>query len=224
MSLGFGAGADGISLQAGMPVGSLLQIRVGGSYMPAFGYERTFEDMEFSETEPVDITLCAQLAHKSLNAFIDFFPGKRTKFHFTGGLFYGPGHILTVFNTEPFLDPQDWDSAGIQVGETLVTTDANGILQAYIDGNTLMPYFGIGSGRASYPNRSVSFVFDIGACYSPNGIGACTYGTNVRTGQKEYIRLTSADVDYEDEGWIDKVAEYSRFLPMIKFSLFFKLF
>ena len=223
-SLGVGVGVDGISLQAGVPVGSLLQLRLGGSYMPGFSMTRTFKDVQFDGTEPVDLDLCAQLSMKSLNAMLDFYPGRRAKFHFTGGVFYGPGHILTGFNTTPFLEPEDWESAGIQVGETLITTDNQGIATAYVDAATLMPYFGIGFGRASYPDKPVSFVFDLGACYSPKGLAVCAYGVNVKTGQEQYIRLTSADVDNQDSGIIDTVARYSRFLPMLKFSLFFKLF
>lgn len=223
-SLGVGVGVDGISLQAGVPMGSMLQLRLGGSYMPGFNKTKSFNDIEFDGSEPVDLNLCAQLSMKSLNAMLDIFPGKKAKFHFTGGVFYGPGHILSVFNTTPFLEPADWESAGIQVGETLITTDGQGIVTAYVDAATVMPYFGIGFGRASYPDKPVSLVFDLGACYSPKGLAVCTYGVNVKTGQEQYIRLTSADVDNQDTGIIDAVAHYTRFLPMLKFSLFFKLF
>ena len=223
-SLGVGVGMDGFSFQAGVPMGSLLQLRVGGGFLSGVGYSRTIPNVQFTDTEPVNLDMCAQLSLKSLNAMIDFFPGRKTKFHFTGGLFYGPGHLLSVFNTTPFLEEEDWGSAGIQVGETLITTDDKGIATAYIDADRILPYFGIGAGRASHPDKSVSFVFDIGACYSPKGLGLCAYGTNIKTGQTQYIRLTSADVDGEDQGWIDKVAEYSRFLPMIKFTLYFKMF
>ena len=222
-SLGIGVGGDGLSIEAGVPMGSLLQLRVGGSFVPPFGINRNFENVKFTGAEPVDLHLRGQASLKSFNAMLDFFPGKRTKFHFTAGLFACNGHIAKIFNTEPYLEPEDWGSAGIQVGDVLVTTDEYGTSEVNLDTQKFMPYFGIGAGRAC-SDRAVSLVFDLGACYCAGGLRAGTWGTNVKTGQREYIQLTSADVNNKDEGWIDKVAGYSKFLPLMKFTLFFKLF
>ena len=45
----------------------------------------------------------------------------------------------------------------------------------------------------------------------------------MRTGQTDYVQVTSADLDNEDRGIIDKIGSFP-VLPVMKFTLFFKLF
>lgn len=225
ISLGVGAGFDGVSLQAAAPIGSFLQLRLGGSYMPPFGYSFDVDDVEYMPGQYVDLSLRGQANIKSFNAMLDLFPGRTTNFHFTFGVFAGPGHLASLYNTKPYLDEEDWGTSGIQIGNTLVTTDERGVSTINADINKIMPYFGIGAGRA-VGEHAVSFCFDLGACYS-GGIGAYTYGNNIRTGQTDYVRITSADITNsggDDNGLIDKIGQYSKFLPLLKFSLFFRLF
>ena len=154
---------------------------------------------------------------------LDFFPGRTTKFHFTFGVFGGPGKLLTVDGTSSALAEEDKGTAGFVIGNTIVTTDENGYCHADIAPiNNIMPYFGIGTGRAASPNKAVSFVFDLGACYS-KGIGAYTYGINSLNAQKEYILVTSEGIDNRDGGVLDILGSFP-VLPVMKFSLFFKLF
>ena len=223
LSLGLGVGVDDASVQIGAPVGGLLQLRVGGSYSPSIGYAFTFPDVDFENGQSGDLDLKARLAYKGANAMLDFFPGRTTKFHFTVGVLAGNGKLISVDGTSTALADEDKGTAGIRIGDTMVTTDENGYCHANIAAiNKIMPYFGIGTGRAASENRAVSLVFDFGACYC-NGIGGFTYGTNMRTGQTDYIQVTSADVDNEDKGIIDKIGEFP-VLPVMKFTLFFKLF
>lgn len=226
VALGIGVGFDGVSLQAATPVGNYIQLRLGGSYMPSFGYSFDVEDVEIQPNKYADLSLRGQANIKSFNAMLDLFPGRDTRFHFTAGLFAGPGHLATLYNTKPYLAQEDWGTAGIQIGNTLITTDDKGISKVNADVNKLMPYFGIGAGRAACDKNPVSFCFDFGACYS-GGIGLYTKGTNIKTGQTDYIRITSADIaaaGADDDELIDKVGRYSKFLPVLKFSLFFRLF
>ena len=223
LSLGVGVGVDGASLQLGTPIGSLLQLRLGGSYSPPVGYAFTFPDVDFENGESGDLDLKARLAYKGANAMLDFFPGRNTKFHFTVGVMAGNGKLISVDGTSTALADEDKGTAGLRIGDTLVTTDENGYCHANISAiNKIMPYFGIGSGRAASEDRAVSLVFDLGACYC-KGIGGFTYGTNVRTGQTDYIQVTSSDLDNEDNGILDKIGSFP-VLPVMKFTLFFKLF
>lgn len=223
MSLGVGAGVDGVSLQLGFPVGSFLQLRLGGSYTPPIGYAFSVDGVEFDNGTSGTLDLKAKLAYMGGNAMLDLFPGRDTKFHFTFGVFGGNGKLATLTGTSQALADEDKGSAGIRIGNTLVTTDENGYCTADLRASTFLPYFGIGAGRAVREDSPVSFVFDFGACYTKDGLGGYTYGTNMRTGQREYIRVTSADIDNEDSGVLDILGKIP-VLPVMKFSLFFRLF
>ena len=223
LSMGIGVGVDGGSLQIGAPMGSFFQLRAGASYSPSIGYAFTIPDVQFENGMSADLNLKARLAYMGANAMLDLFPGRTTKFHFTVGVMAGNGKILTVDGTSDALADEDKGSAGIRIGDTLVTTDENGYCHADLVAlNKIMPYVGIGTGRASNVNSAVSLVFDLGVCYS-NGVGAFTNGTNLRTGQTDYIRVTSADIDNADNGIVDKAGNFP-VLPVMKFTLFFKLF
>ena len=51
LSLGFGVGVDGASLQLGVPMGGFFQLRAGGSYSPTVGYAFTVADVKFDNGE-----------------------------------------------------------------------------------------------------------------------------------------------------------------------------
>lgn len=229
LSLGIGAGLDGASLQLGVPVGPLLQIRAGASYMPQFGIPYTVTNVHFDGDTYGDVDLKASMAFKSMNAMLDFFPGKKTMFHLTAGIYYSPaffgnGAWANIVGTSNALDPEDYGDTGIMIGNTLVTTDELGRLQASIATKQFLPYFGIGSGRAVGLNSAVSFLFDLGVCYlGKEGFGAYTEGLNTLSGQRETVRVTSEDIDNRDKGILD-IASRIPVMPILKFSLFFRLF
>ena len=223
LSLGLGVGVDGASLQVGVPMGSFLQLRAGASYSPPIGYAFPLHNIQFEDGTSGDINLKARLAYNGANAMLDMFPSKTTIFHFTVGVLAGNGKILTVDGTSDALADEDKGSTGIIIGDTLVTTDEKGYCHADLTSRfKVMPYVGIGTGRASNPSRPVSLVFDLGACYC-DGVGGFTHGTNMRTGKTDYIQVSSADVNNEDHGILDKISSFP-VLPVMKFTLFFKLF
>lgn len=225
VSLGVGVGLDGVSLQAAAPIGSILQLRLGGSYMPPIGYSFTAKNIEFQPGETIDLDLRAQACMRAFNAMLDLFPGKETTFRFSFGMFAGPGTLVTLFNTKPYLEESEWGNEGIQIGDTFISTDDKGISRINADVAKVMPYFGIGAGRAVNANKAVSFCFDLGVCYS-GGIGIWTHGTNTKTWKDDYIRITSTDIKNfggDDMGIIDKLGNIP-VLPLMKFSLFFRLF
>ncbi|MBR5034050.1 MAG: hypothetical protein IKX71_01965 [Bacteroidales bacterium] len=220
LSMGVGVGVDGASLQLGAPVGSLLQLRVGGSYSPPVGYPFTILQ---DEDGSGGFDLKARLAYKGANAMLDFFPGAKTRFHFTVGVMAGNGKMLSVDGTYRDLAEED-HGVGFDISDRkAIYTDENGYCHADIASVCkIMPYAGIGSGRANNINSVVSLVFDIGVCYS-QGFGAFTDVTDRVTGQTEYTRITSDLIDGQDNGMVDKVGSFP-LLPVMKFTLFFRLF
>jgi len=227
LSLGIGAGIDGASVQLGVPVGPLLQIRAGASYMPQFGIPYTISNVHFEGNTYGDVDLKGSLAFKSVNAMLDFFPGRKTKFHLTAGIYYSPeffgnGTWAVAVGSSDKLGPHE----GIWIGENYeyyVQSDEDAKVTGYLRTKQFLPYFGIGSGRPVGLNSAVSFLFDMGVCYlGSEGFGA--YTEAYRNGiQKEMIRVTSADVENRDKGLIDLVGKIP-VMPILKFSLFFRLF
>lgn len=224
LALGAGLGLDGISLQAAAPVGDFVQLRIGGSYMPPFGYKGNIKDFQYQPGETLSLGIDARANIKSFNAMVDLFPGRQTPFHFTVGLFAGPGTLVSTILT-PETEDKDWAESGIRIGDVMVLTDRDGAAKINVGVNKVLPYLGIGTGRAADKSKFVSFCFDLGVCYS-GGLGLYTYGTNIKTGQEEYIRITSNDFkehDADDRGIVDKLYGIP-VVPMLKFSLFFKTF
>ena len=229
MYLGVGAGTDGGTVQIGLPVGPLLQIRAGASYMPPLAINYTVPNIHFYGSVSGDVDLTATMAYKSINALVDFFPGKNTRFHLSAGAYYSPaffgdGVWANVTGTTNALDPADYGTAGYMIGDHMVTTDSEGALHGYAATKKLLPYFGFGSGRAVAQNSVVSFLFDLGVLYlGSDGFGAYTEGLNIKNGQKETILVTSESLDNKDKGLLDMAASFPVY-PVMKFSLFVKLF
>ena len=221
LALGVGVGFDGVSLEAGLPLGSHFQVRAGGAYTPPAGRDFQITGVEYEPGEFIDLDLHGQFAFRGFNMMVDMFPSAKSRFRFTVGMYAGPGHIVSVHNNTPYLDEEDWGTAGITIGDTFITTDDTGVSRANLDVNKVMPYLGIGGGRAACKS-GVNFLFDFGACYS-GGLKVCTHGQNLRTGEDSYVRISSADVDNRDEGVIDILGKIP-VLPMMRFSLFFTIF
>lgn len=229
LSLGIGAGVDGASLQFGLPVGPLLQIRAGATYSPPIGLPFTVSNVHLYGNVSGDIDVKASLAFKSVNAMLDFYPGRKTIFHLTAGVYYSPslfgdGNWATVVGTSSAIGPEDYGS-GIWIGDNLVAIDNEGKLTAHIKTKNFLPYAGIGSGRSVGNKQAVTFMFDLGACYL-GGEGIGTYAEGLKDGdpnQKQLVRITSADVENRDRNLLD-LASSIPVMPIMKFSLFFRLF
>lgn len=238
LSLGIGAGLDGASLQVGLPVGPLLQIRAGASYWPPIGIPYSIQNIHFYGSLKGDVDVKATMAYKSFNALLDFYPGKKTRFHLTGGVYYSPeffgnGVWANVVGNATAKNADGSSTvltdAGVMIGDTFVGTDSEGKLRGYLASNKLLPYFGIGSGRSVGTDSAVTFLFDLGVLYlGSNGFGAYAEGENMKTLQPEIIRVTSDDTKFgsdqpRDKGLIDLAASIP-VMPVLKFSLFFRLF
>ena len=123
------------------------------------------------------------------NFFIDVFPGKKTPFHFTFGLYYNP------FSSSNYLEGFAIDmsapmkEAGFTPGRFnevyfgfdendptfRISPDSNGVIRGGVMGCfkvgdsifplAVHPYAGIGFGRAVRPDRRVCVSFDMGVIY-----------------------------------------------------------
>ena len=221
--IGAGLGFDGGSVEAAVSVTPFLQLRAGVNFIPALSLSMEMGRIQVASDYVIDNLIVQGTTDiKSFNAMLDLFPGRRTNFHFTVGLYSGNGTLLTATNEDPKLD----EGMGMSFGpekNIFVSADENGQVHlAIATEKTVMPYFGIGSGRALNPNKRVSACFDLGACYC-GGIHVAANGLNMRNGQMEDVFLTSEDAMNKDKGFIDMLSQVP-ILPVMKLSVFVRIF
>lgn len=229
-ALGISAGLDGVGIEAATVLGDNFQLRAGYSLMP-FTYSKNKnlgsgtvngEKRDFNNT-PVTVKMW-----KGGNASLlaDWFPGEGS-FHVTAGVYAGSGKLLAgeLDVTKPIKRDEWGRVAAVFDSGASFSTDANGI--AHVDAVVwkVMPYVGIGLGRA-IGDGPVSFTFDLGALVT-GGAKPQIYNyirnTMDPSNPVEATKLTSAMVNNKDKGWIDKIGNIPVF-PMLKVNLFFNLF
>lgn len=226
LSVGFGAGTDGLTLQVAAPVGDYVQLRALGSYWPPAGFTanpRLSWTTESGKNGSANVKLKAEAAFKGAGLMVDIFTDNDGPFRFTIGLGYGSPKVISIRNLEPFLDREDWGTSGIQVENTILTTDENGLCSVEVMFSKLRPYVGIGTGRAVPSLRRVSFGFDVGAYYTgPWGFYAL--GRNAdNVAKKEYVHITSEALNHQDKDVIDLLGKFP-VLPVIRLSMNVALF
>lgn len=229
-ALGVTAGLDGFGIEAATALGDHFQLRAGYAIMP-FSYSKNMNlgtgtvngaKRDFSNT-PVSIKMWYG---GNGNVMADWFPGDGA-FHVTAGLFAGSGKLLKGdLDVTRAIKSDEWGRVAVSYDNGVsFSTDANGI--AHVDAVTLkvMPYVGIGLGRA-IGDGPVSFTFDLGALIT-GGAKPQIYNyirnTMDPSNPVESMQLTSALVKNKDKGWIDKIANIPVF-PMLKINLFVALF
>ena len=230
LALGVSVGLDGLGIEAATPMGDHFQLRAGYSIMP-FGYNKAInlgsvkignETRSFNNV-PLSVKMWQGGDGKLL---ADWFPGDGV-FRVTAGIFAGSGKFITGnLDLSKSLRPDEYGRIGVGFeGGPSFTTDAKGV--AHVDAMVfkVMPYVGIGVGRAFCDNR-VTFSFDFGALVT-GGIKPQSYNyiKNTLDPSKpvDVINITSASVNNKDKGWIDKISGIPVF-PMLKFAVFVQLF
>ena len=222
LALGVTVGVDGFGLELAAPLGNQFQVRAGYSMLPPMWKPHkvfTFEESENRNKTDVDIEAITKLG--GANLMVDWHPAGGV-FFITAGMFAGSRKVLTAQNRKPFLDEEDWGSAGIVVGNTMVTTDDKGIVRANLNVWPVRPYVGLGVGNAIQADKRVGFNFELGTCFT-GGYKAMVTGKNLDTLEEGTIQVRSTDVDNEDKGILDKMAKFP-ILPILKFGLYVRLF
>ena len=135
----------------------------------------TLPNIQFGDNQ-YDIQVDGTVNMSELKVLFDFFPGKRTGFHFTAGFFwdvFSGGNFAEVYTAKPFLPQSDWQTLGVTFKKDPSTgdyqyrlaTDDKGMLKLNLHTNPFRPYIGIGFGRAIRPDKRVRVTFDLGAFY-----------------------------------------------------------
>lgn len=232
LALGVSLGIDGIGLEAALPISPYVQARAGYSIFP-YTYKRNVDlgTIEIQGIQkdlnniPVGVTMWKGGTGKVL---FDIFPGKKTPFHFTVGVYMGSGRILNApADLRNVLDPSDYATLAFSYGKLKVSTDEKGYLTFDEKMGTVRPYVGIGFGRAIKPDSRVRVTFDMGAIIT-GGTKLQTYNYVNLEGKAEAVAITSEMLtDKEgkmmDDGWINKITNFP-VLPMLKLNVFVRLF
>ena len=199
LSVGVTAGTPGIGGDVAMPICNYVQVRAGFAMMPKF----KFSTVGFANGK----------------LLFDIYPFKKSAFHITAGAYFGGGSIIKAYNKEDGLlkDVADYnrrnpdDLIGYELGDYLLTPDANGNVNAEIKTSGFRPYIGIGNGRA-VPKKRIGFMFEVGVMF---------WGT-----PKIYCNgdeLTNEDLG-SDSGDVVEVLSKLKIYPVINFRLCGRIF
>lgn len=232
LALGITLGLDGVGLEAALPISPYVQARAGYSIFP-YTYKRNVNlgtaniggEQRSLDNLPMSATLWKGGTGKVL---FDIYPGKKTPFHFTVGLYIGTGKFINIqADMSKVLDPSDYATMAFTYDKLKVSTDPRGIVNLDNQMGIVTPYVGIGVGRAVRPGSRVSVGFDLGALIT-GGSKFQTYNYVNLEGKAQPVVITSdllADEEghYNDGGWIDKISGFP-VLPMLKLNVFIRLF
>jgi hypothetical protein len=174
VSAGVSVGTDGIGFQVAAPMTYHFAVRAGFSFMPRFKYSKSLNlgnnDIGAFLTDKVDLE--GKLKMSSFSLLFDYYPFTSSSFRVTAGAYIGNGDIVSVTNTNDFINPSYAGKAGINLsrsGSTIqekyvLITDANGNIQAETKVNGFRPYLGIGFGRA-VPRKRIGVSGDLGVMF-----------------------------------------------------------
>lgn len=226
LALGVNVGVDGFGIQLAAPIGGQFQMRAGYSVLPPMWKPHKVFHVKSESGDPVDVDIEAIVLFHNANLMFDWHPAGKG-FFFTLGAYAGPRTAFTARNRKPFLDEEDWGSAGVRIGDILATTDANGMVSAKLKVWPVRPYVGFGYGTPVRADKRVGWNVELGTCFTGGYKAYITGKDLVNGGEVSDVRVTSADLvndgEQQDKGLVDKMAKFP-ILPMLKFGLFFRLF
>lgn len=147
-------------------------------------YELLMKPEEMKEHDQVDLK--GEMKGLRLKVLVDLYPFYEHSFHITGGFFFSTedrlltlngtidqalwsqiNQINTVLPLLSSIEPSLKDysiNPQVEIGDQLVSPDANGQLDAGIEVNSIKPYLGIGFGRA-VPHSLVGVSLDMGLMF-----------------------------------------------------------
>lgn len=236
---------DGVGLYVAAPIGDYVQVRAGfSSYL--LGYTGIDKSVSVPSAKDIadrtdlnkkDIKFEGKLSFPNANLLFDVFPFKKSSFHITAGAFIGSKKIMDARNQASTPLQDDYKTLGLELVRGIgandryfVKADSKGVIEAEVKCDMgFKPYLGVGFGRAVSKHK-VNVTFDLGALYT-GGLGVYANGTPM-VGESQSIRVESKDTglksgsstEFNDEGWVDKIYDNSKFWPVMRVSLFVKLF
>ncbi len=239
IGIGVTVGApEGLGLSFAVPFTPIIQLRAGYSFLP-ITYSRVFNfpgaRYTFNEGTPYQRVLDfsrVPITAKGLTdgmgkVLLDVFPGKTTAFHFTAGFFVGWNNLIQLKGDlrETFAR-EDWGTLAVKYNGIVASTDKNGY--AHIDGriNNLLPYLGVGFGRAVTDNSRVRFTADLGIAYT-GGIQFRIY--NYVHSEPTWTVLRSEHLvnrhkePLDREKYLNRLSDFP-LLPMLHLNLYIKIF
>lgn len=236
LSIGVGAGLDGISADIALPFSRNIIFRAGyGTFSPLknIGYSRSFRvDTDSPWTIHDNISATIRPTMENFHLLLDYYPTRNGAFHFTvGGYFLQNGNaILHASTDQPLPIPSnEYAVTGVEIAQdgktNYVTTDEKGYLHADATCGIgrIAPYAGLGFGRAVSDGR-VSFLFDLGVLYTDKySVRSYDYGIKGSTENPIPVELSPSLLQGYDDGLVEKIEKFALY-PVLKFSLFFKLF
>ena len=229
MALGVTLGVDGVGLDLAMPMGHSVQLRAGygidpyGSLIPV---NATLNLGTIEGRNLDNLPVSAKVWGSGTGHLLaDFYLSKKGGFHFSAGAFVNNGKLLSVSaDLSKVLDPEDWAKTAVNG----ITTDKKGT--AYVDVKhwAVMPYLGLGFGRALNPEKTFNFVFDMGLMLW----GSPELQSRKYTVASNYEQYETAVINAETMGLKegDQAAKLLRLVseipvcPYIRFGFYFKLF
>lgn len=231
LAMGITVGSDGLGLDLALPFSPFVQFRTGYSIFP-YSFKKTVDLEEEFKDQGLDLgavavwgTLWKSGTGKVL---LDIFPGRKTGFRFTLGAYVGVGK---VFNGKGDLtlhmEEDEYASRVIAYNNISFTTDPYGYVQVDARSKTVIPYVGVGYGRAIKPGSRVRLSVDLGTLIT-GGLTVQTYDFRENKAGEPVIVHSSdlrdpASGCQLDNGWFDKISKFS-VLPLLRFNVYILLF
>ncbi len=234
LALGPAIGDTGIGIELAMPITAHFQVRAGYAFTPGITVNTDLSSLKehFSKSTTRDLSNVpiTGFAFKGGDGklLFDYYPWADKGFHLTAGAYIGGNKGLHgKVNLTSVLTKDEYGTLAIgpQGGPT-ISSDKDGF--AYVDmiTNPVMPYIGLGWGRAVDTKKLVKVVFDVGLAYwgSPK-VQSYNYVSYYAGFDKEpkTVALTSASLQNKDKGALDMLAKMP-ICPMLKLAVFFNIF
>ena len=195
LSIAVRGGTLGYGAEVGKLVASHLGVRVAAY---TFSYART------QEFEGVDYDARAKVGQAS--ALLDLFPGRRGKFHLTGGVVMGTAEVTGrgVPNGGTF-----------EIGDREYTSAEVGELRGAARFPRVRPYGGLGWGTPAKNSGGIGFSTDFGVVYG----APTTVLTASNAGANAQLR---ADLEAQRADAQDTLERYAKFYPVLNFGLTYR--
>ena len=222
ISVGGEIGTAGYGIELSSPLTRFVSVRAGFCTIPGISYDT---DIDYESNIGFDhtIDLDAKLHLSNWKLLADVYPIPGTSFHVTAGFYVGKSGLLTAQNNIPLLIGEGigYDllyGEGLQVGDYVITPDADGIIRARLGVNQVKPYLGFGFGRSVSKRKLISLACDLGVqlwgkptldLWSPN--------------DNQWVELHRKDIDDEDFQDAYKIINKITVYPVLNLRLYFNV-